>query len=1056
MPTPEQIQQAINKIGDQSSFIHELLVDALGWPIQEEIEDLDEIAFEWTAEELNAEDLDRNVMGGRVFQIQPLRDDQPWGIFILEFSNEDAFTTGRGLTGPLRKVLRGLVPKRRRGANLPAWEKEHLLFVCTHQYHHFRFAYFKSPVEKGHAEPLITFGWGPDIPARTAYENLAYLEWPDTEVTPDRWVSNWTQAFDVEKVTKKFYREYAEVFQTVEELIRQSNEIRNNELRLFTQILFNRLMFLRFIERKGWLQFGESTNYLSSLHVAGGIGDDSFYKSRLQPLFFEALAIEGRQESETVGKVPFLNGGLFEKDKTDEQVTDIPDEAFDPILGERGLFYRYNFTVEESTPLDIEVAVDPEMLGKVFEELVTGRHETGSYYTPKPVVSFMCKEALKAFLYEKTSAPKEALEKLVDEHEITEGLTERHAQEILFYLDTMKACDPACGSGAYLLGLLQELIAIRRCLQHERLRADPAFLYKLKLGIIRRSLYGVDIDDFATNVAKLRLWLSLAVESEQPEPLPNLDFKIETGDSVLGPCTPFITDETALMMEALRQRANQLVLKKDRFMVAHGDEKQTLYSEIKAEEKAIAEETATAYGEGVIAWHIHFAEVFISTRRQREIDSSLVDIGTFEVTTYEPGGFDIVLANPPYIRQELIKELKPRLREIFPDTFTSTADLYTYFYARAVEMLAPSGVLSFISSNKWFRAAYGKKLRKYVAEKCRVISITDFLDSPVFESATSYPMIFIAQKTNREIKTVYTETRVPGPSGLDVLEVIRNNGRMLATSSIRGEDWSFADENTAEKIEKMKSVGVPIEDYLGEKLYIGIKTGYNKAFIIKSSTREKLIEEDPASEDIIKPLVMGRDIRRWNIEDANLWIIFARRGCNIKDFPAIEKYLAKYKTDLLPKPPDWSNSKPWPGRKAGTYKWYEIQDNVAYYEKFETPKILFPDISPEPRFALDLKKKYYPDMTAFMIPSDDLFLLGVLNSKVVLEFYSQITAQIRGGYLRYKSQYVKQIPIPTALDKDKKAVEELVKKCLNAKGKNCEKWEKEIDKIVTKLYGLEG
>lgn len=273
MPAPEQIQQAINKIGDQPSFIQELLVDALGWPIQEEIEDLNEIAFEWTAEELNAENLDRNVMGGRVFQIQPLRDDQPWGIFILEFSNEDAFTTGRGLTGPLRKVLRGLVPKRRRGANLPAWEKEHLLFVCTHQYRHFRFAYFKSPIEKGHAEPLITFGWGPDIPARTAYENLAYLGWPDTEVTPDRWVSNWTQAFDVEKVTKKFYREYAEVFQTVEELIRQSNEIRDNELRLLTQILFNRLMFLRFIERKGWLQFGESATIFPAFtrQVASGM-----------------------------------------------------------------------------------------------------------------------------------------------------------------------------------------------------------------------------------------------------------------------------------------------------------------------------------------------------------------------------------------------------------------------------------------------------------------------------------------------------------------------------------------------------------------------------------------------------------------------------------------------------------------------------------------------------------------------------------------------------------------------------------------------------------------
>lgn len=1036
MPTAKQIQQAIAEVHNQQSFIKNLLTDTLGWPINLGFNtDIEDITYEWTDEELRVEGLNRDVLAGPVLQMQSLEQkrEQPWGIFILEFRNPDAFTTGRGLTGPLRKVLRGLC---RRKANLPAWDRENLLFICTHNYQHFRFAYFKPAKQKGQAEPLAIFGWhSGDTALRTLCEyNLPFLVWSDNLQQPQ-----WRDAFSIEKVTKEFYREYAKVFETVETIIGEVNPISGNDLRLYTQMLFNRLLFLRFIEKKGWLRFKESTDYLATLYSAGGDSGQSFYRSRLCPLFFEALAVEGKQQSAAVGEVVFLNGGLFEKTALDESVQDIPDTAFENILGQDGLFYRFNFTVEESTPLDIEVAVDPEMLGKVFEELVTGRHESGSYYTPRPIVSFMCKEALKAFLCEKTSAVKGALEKLVDEHEIAEGLTERHAQEILYYLDTMKACDPACGSGAYLLGLLQEIVAIRRCLQHQRLRADPAFLYKLKFGIIRRSLYGVDIDEFATNVAKLRLWLSLAVESEQAEPLPNLDFKIETGDSVLGPCTPYITDDTALMMDGLRQRANELVLKKDRFMVAHGDVKQTLYSEIKAEEKAIAEETATAYGEGVIAWHIHFAEVFISTRRQREIDSSLADIGTFEVTTYEPGGFDIVLANPPYIRQELIKELKPRLREIFPDTFTSTADLYTYFYARAVEMLAPSGVLSFISSNKWFRAAYGKKLRKYVAEKCRVISITDFLDSPVFESATSYPMIFIAQKTNREIKTVYTETRVPGPSGLDVLEVIRNNGRMLATSSIQGEDWSFADENTAEKIEKMKSVGVPIEDYLGEKLYIGIKTGYNKAFVIDSKNRQQLLDEDPASEDLIKPFLMGRNIKKWTIENPESWIILAKDNGNAENYPAIMKYLQSFEQKLKK-------------RSDQGHNWWELRA-CAYYEEFEQEKIIFPDISPEPRFCLD-KNRLCPDMTVFVIPSCELYLLGILNSKPVLDFYLEISAQIRGGYLRYKRQYVTQIPIPKASPKDKKKIEKLVQKCLDVKGKNCEQWEVEIDEIVTKLYGL--
>ena len=174
---------------------------------------------------------------------------------------------------------------------------------------------------------------------------------------------------------------------------------------MFTQTLFNRLMFLRFMERKGWLTFGGRKDYLRALYAAARLSaKKSFYKGRLCPLFFEGLAVEGKQQTDAYGCVPYLNGGLFERSELDKQVTDLPDEVFAGILGDEhagGLFYRYNFTVEESTPLDIEVAVDPEMLGKVFEELVTGRHESGSYYTPRPVVSFMCREALKGYLSDK-------------------------------------------------------------------------------------------------------------------------------------------------------------------------------------------------------------------------------------------------------------------------------------------------------------------------------------------------------------------------------------------------------------------------------------------------------------------------------------------------------------------------------------------------------------------------------------------------------------------------------------------------------------------------------
>lgn len=448
----KKIEKAIHKVDSQSAFIQELLIDALGWEIDEGTVDIEDISFEWSSEELRADGLDAHLADGIIRQIRPVGNN-PWGIFILEFKRPGIFTTGRGMTGILRTVLRGLVPSKRKKSSLASFRRENLLFICNHKYKHFRFAHFKAPSDDTHTAPLAAFGWGPGDPIRTLCEfNLKSLEWPAEVLEPEAWIANWAQAFDVEKVTKRFYEDYAATFARAEKLIGKQKELKGDDLRIFTQTLFNRLMFLRFMERKGWLTFQERHDYLRALHEAGPRGRKSFYNSRLCPLFFEGLAIEGKQESDAYGSVPYLNGGLFEQSPLDRKITDLPDAVFDGILGSEeagGLFYRYNFTIEESSPLDIEVAVDPEMLGKVFEELVTGRHETGSYYTPRPVVSYMCREALKGCLADATKAPPEALASLIDRQDARK-LKENHAGEILATLDDLKAVDPACGSGAYL------------------------------------------------------------------------------------------------------------------------------------------------------------------------------------------------------------------------------------------------------------------------------------------------------------------------------------------------------------------------------------------------------------------------------------------------------------------------------------------------------------------------------------------------------------------------------------------------------------------------------
>ncbi|MBW8015121.1 MAG: N-6 DNA methylase [Planctomycetes bacterium] len=855
------------------------------------------------------------------------------------------------------------------------------------------------------------------------------------------------ERFSIEIVTKEFYREYAKIFGGLEKAIASVNKLKDEELRLYTQTLMNRLMFLRFLEKKRWIQFGDSPDYLANLYAAGGLNGESFFKSRLSPLFFVALAIEGQQDFEAVGSTVFLNGGLFEEDENlDGKVDDIPDNAFSDILGPDGLFYKYNFTVEESTPLDIEVAVDPEMLGKVFEELVTGRHESGSYYTPRAVVSFMCREAIKGYLFKKTSAAREAIEKLVDEHELEDGsLTEKDADDILYYLETLKALDPACGSGAYLLGLLQELMAIRRALQNQKLRAEPNFHYELKLRAISRNLYGVDIDPFATNIAKLRLWLSLAVEADSPQPLPNLDFKIETGDAVLGPCNPLDYDSDKLLfLQQMKQRSETLVIKKDEYLTAHGDRKKQLYDEIKKEEDEIASDTSTAYGQGVIAWHVHFAEVFMSSRRQKEIQKGIDELKDYKVTTFEPGGFDIVLANPPYIRQELIKDDKLVLKDIYKDTFVGTADLYTYFYTRAVELLAPGGVLSFISPNKWFRANYGKKLRGYIAEKCNIISVTDFGELPVFETAATFPMIFVAQKTETKSETTFTQVKTLDSPYPDVKAIIRQSGSVLPSDAIEGEDWNLTDAETIKTLRKMEASGISLKEYVNGEIYRGILTGFNKAFVIDSKTREKLIEEDPASEDLIKPMAKGDDVRKWHIRDKDRWIIVTPINVEIDKYRAIFSHLKKWENELK-------------ARQDQGNHWWELRP-CTYYGLYDSPKIHYPEIAKERRFAFD-DSGIYPLKTVFTIPTGNMYLLGILNSSSAWEYLKRVCSVLgdedKGGRLTLQTIFVEQLPIPKASSGEKKTIEKLVKKCLDAGGINCEKWESEIDKIVTKLYGLD-
>ena len=472
----------------------------------------------------------------------------------------------------------------------------------------------------------------------------------------------------------------------------------------------------------------------------------------------------------------------------------------------------------------------------------------------------------------------------------------------------------------------------------------------------------------------------------------------------------------------LQASADVLAMVKNQFFLSHGEEKEEYRRTIVSQESQLRKKLSAEYGEEVVDWRIQFAEAFVNKR----------------------GGFDVVLANPPYVRQELIKDIKPKLKVAFPEMYSGTADLYCYFYTRALQLLRTAGMLVFISSNKWFRAKYGSKLRAYVADTCTVNSITDFGELPVFEDAATFPMIFVARKKHAEAKTIFTQVKSLEPPYPDVLALVRLHGQVLPRDALTGTDWQLADARSVERLQLMQKRSIKLKDYISGQAYYGIKTGLNEAFFIDSQTREALIADDPRSDDLIKPLAVGDDVRRCVINARGRWLIVTRIGVEIKRYPAILEHLSKWKVKLAQR------------QDIGNH-WYELR-TCAYYAAFESPKIVFPVICKEPRFTLDEAGFYTNDKT-FIIPTDDLFLLGVLNSKPFWNYAKAVSSVLgdenRGGRLMLQWAKMKDFPIPIASEKGRRPVVELVQKCLHAKGVNCTAHEQEIDDRVASLYGLD-
>ena len=856
------------------------------------------------------------------------------------------------------------------------------------------------------------------IPQRTAVQQVANIYWNYTDTGSIREALD--NAFDVDPVTKQFFTEYHRIFNEVERSIRGfgAGDAELDAKRTFTQTLFNRLMFIYFMSRKGWLAINHDRDYLNALwrdYAAAHGEQKNFYIDRLRPLFFAGLNNPKSQDHthhdsarELIGDVPFLNGGLFEQTDLDrraetggDDAVTVPDAALRRIMTD--LFDKFNFTVQESTPYDVEVAVDPEMLGKVFEELVNDRHGSGSYYTPRAVVSFMCREALKGYLAGRDAAlAPAAIAKFIDERDAS-GIPLADARKVGEALAAVAVVDPACGSGAYLLGMMQELVELQTALYNAGV--DPKGVYELKLDIIQRNLYGVDNSDFAVNIAMLRMWLSLAIdyEGERPEPLPNLDLKLVCGDSLLGP------DPSAAaygdLFRALTDSRKLGAAKADYMRATHRDEKRRLKAQILDIQRELQDALGdAAVPENIVDWRIAFAEVF-------------ADAG---------GGFDVVIANPPYIN---VESLKSEIRRYLLNNYSACrgrTDIYIAFMQRALSMLSEQGLMTFIIPSAFTAQKYAAEMRKILIDRHHIRQLVDSSHYRIFENAVVYNIVLSVEKQQSDeatrIRHHYSNSDFESPDDDEILV----DQQFFATLKDARLDTNPPTQAELDIRNKVWRSSVRLDEIC--------LVAYGARLNGKSNGLRKNDYKSAVQISGGKPFCEGRNIERYT---------FSQDG--------------------------WLNYKP------------DEHYNSMFPELFENKKLMFINIVKDNlRFAYD-DSGFYNSHTVINCVRLDLlvkaqhttavraikkanleiakefdykFLLGVLNSQAVNWYFTTFLSE----GLHFYPDDAKQLPIPKISRAEQRPFIRLVDEILAAKradpAADTRELEWRLDELVYALYGL--
>lgn len=919
----------------------------------------------------------------------------------------------------------------------------------------------------------------------------------------------------------------------------------------------NRILFLKLLESQLMTYHkGNSDFAFLNTNKIHDLGD-------LDRLFFQVLAVKSSERKPDLtgifAQVPYLNSSLFEPTELEHQtivISNLREEKL-PIFSSTVLkdgngnkrtgelntlqylfefLDAYDFSSEGSEGIQEEqkTLINASVLGLIFEKI--NGYKDGSYFTPGFITMYMCRETLRKAVVQKFNEIKGwNCQTLKDLYDKIEDRTE--ANQII---NRLKICDPAVGSGHFLVSALNELIAIKHDLkilqdqggrrlkeyqitvendeliitdednqpfkytpQNQESQRVQETLFHEKQTMIENCLFGVDINPNSVKICRLRLWIELLKNAyyktdtnySELETLPNIDINIKCGNSLISRF-PLDADlkpalkknkidietyqkavETYRHAENKQQKREMEKLmdtikgnfkttlqgtdpKKTKLRQLEGEidklENQLLlFEETKAEQKArdkkivklnneidklrieIEEIESGKIYENAFEWRFEFPEV-------------LDDIGRFI-------GFDVVIGNPPYIRQEEIKEFKAILQKNY-QCYTGVSDIFVYFYELGLHLLKAKGNLIYISSNKYLRAGYGEKLRQLLRDKTTIYHLIDFGDFPVFEEAIAYPSIISLSKLKsdaNELKALSWDlTKKQNIS--QFVAVLEQDSLIIPQRNLKSDGWRLESSQVLDLLAKLRNTGTPLGEYVNGRFYYGIKTGFNEAFIIDRQTRDKLIAEHSSSAEVIKPLLRGRDVKKWRVDFADQYLIKIESSENKKHpwsdqpekeaekifyntYPGIFQYFNQFKEALI--------------KRCDQGKFFWELRSCIYWKEFEESKIIYPNICKSNEFAWD-ELGYYTNQKAFIIPTPDKFLLAVLNSRVVGFLFQNLLSKLQGDFYEPSSIFMKDFPIPTSSQSECQAITNLVEKCLNPQEEDVKNFETKIDQLVYQLYGL--